>query len=351
MIEQFADTIRRARAEGRRLRIRGGGGKDFYGVALEGEPLDTRGYSGVVDYDPSELVITARAGTPLSEVESVLAARGQMLAFEPPRLGDGGTLGGAVASGLSGPRRVAAGSARDFVLGARVLDAQGRDLSFGGRVMKNVAGFDVSRLVAGSFGTLGLVTEVSLKVLPRPVAESTLCFAMDEPAALEAVNRWAGQPLPLSSSCHDGERLWVRLSGARAAVDSALGRMGGERVDDAAAEAFWSALRDQTHAFFREAGTLWRFSVRATAPALGLGPQWTEWHGSLRWVAAPLDADAAHAAAARAGGHATLYRAEAGQRAAGIQRLTPGVLALHRRLKQAIDPEGLFGPRRLHPEF
>jgi glycolate oxidase FAD binding subunit len=351
MLEQFADTIRRAGAEGRHLRIRGGGGKDFYGVALEGDVLDTAAYAGVVDYDPSELVITVRAGTPVAEVERVLAERGQMLAFEPPRLNGAGTLGGAIASGFSGPRRVAAGSARDFVLGVRVLDARGRDLSFGGRVMKNVAGYDLSRFVAGSFGTLALITEMSLKVLPRPVAEATLRFAMDETAALEAMNRWAGQPLPISSTClHDGV-LWVRLSGARAAVDAALGRMGGERVAEAEAEALWTSLRDQTHPFFAGAGTLWRLSIRSTAAPLKLGPQLIEWHGALRWIAATLPADTAHAAAANSGGHATLYRGEAATRAAGIQRLAPGVLALQQRLKKALDPQGVFGPYRLHPDF
>ena len=351
MLDQFADTLRRAGAEGRRLRIRGGGGKDFYAVALEGEPLDTTAYAGLVDYEPSELVLTARAGTPVAEVERVLAERGQMLAFEPPRLNGAGTIGGAIASGFSGPRRVASGSARDFVLGVRVLDARARDLCFGGRVMKNVAGYDLSRFLAGSFGTLALITEVSLKVLPRPVAEATLRFALDEAAALEAMNRWAGKPLPISSTCHAEGVLWVRLSGARAAVDAALGSLGGERVDDAEAEAFWTSLRDQTHCFFAGAPALWRLSIRSTAAPLALGPQLIEWHGALRWIASPLPADTAHAAAANAGGHATLYRGEAATRAAGIQRLAPGVLALHQRLKKALDPQGVFGPHRLHPDF
>jgi glycolate oxidase FAD binding subunit len=351
MIERFSELIREAAAARQPLRIRGGGSKDFYGVALEGKVLDTTGHAGVVDYEPSELVLTVRAGTPLAEVERVLGERGQMLAFEPPRLAPGGTIGGAVASGFSGPRRVAAGSARDFVLGVRMLDAQGRDLSFGGRVMKNVAGYDLSRFVAGSFGTLALITEVSLKVLPRPTAEATLRFAMNEAVAIETANRWAGQPLPLSSSCHVDGALWVRLSGARAAVDAAVAKLGGERIDEAAASAFWTSLRDQTHPFFAGAPTLWRLSIRSTAGPLGLGPQLLEWHGGLRWIAAPVEADAVHAAAQAAGGHATLYRAAPAMRAAGIQRLAPAVLALHKRLKQALDPQGVFGPRRIHPDF
>lgn len=351
MLDQFADTIRRASAQGTALRIRGGGGKDFYGVGLEGELLDTTGHTGVVDYEPSELVISVRSGTPVATVERVLAERGQMLAFEPPRLNAAGTIGGAIASGWSGPRRVAAGAARDFVLGVRLLDARARPLSFGGQVMKNVAGYDLSRFMAGSFGTLALITEVSLKVLPRPVAEATLRFELDEASANDTINRWAGQPLPLSASAHVDAALWVRLSGARAAVDSALARLGGERVDDAEAAGFWTSLRDQTHPFFTAAPNLWRLSIRATAAPLGLGAQLTEWHGALRWIAAPLEPDTAHAAARGAGGHATLYRAEAVRRAGGVQRLAPGVLALHQRLKQALDPQGLFGPRRLHPDF
>jgi glycolate oxidase FAD binding subunit len=347
VIDAFADTIRRAAADGKTLRIRGSGSKDFYGVALEGDVLDTSGHTGVVDYEPSELVMTVRSGTRLAEVEARLAECGQMLAFEPPHFGTDATIGGAVASGFSGPRRAAAGSARDFVLGARVLDATGRDLSFGGQVMKNVAGYDLSRFIAGSFGTLALITEVSLKVLPRPVAETTLRFEMNEAQAIEAMNRWAGQPLPLSATCFIGGRLWVRLSGASAAVDAAVTKLGGEQPADAAA--FWTSLRDQTHPFFAGAATLWRLSIRSTAAPLELGSQLIEWNGALRWIAADLEAENAHRAAQSTGGHATLYRGSA--KAAGIQRLAPPVLALHQRLKRALDPQGVFGRHRIHPEF
>ena len=347
MIEAFADTIRRAAADGKTLRIRGGGSKDFYGVALEGDVLDTGTHAGIVDYDPSELVITVRSGTPLTEVESKLAECGQMLAFEPPHFGAGSTIGGAVASGFSGPRRAAAGSARDFVLGARVLDATGRDLSFGGQVMKNVAGYDLSRFIAGSFGTLALITELSLKVLPRPVAEATLCFEMDEAQAIDAMNRWAGQPLPLSATCFVDGILWVRLSGAQAAVDAALQKLGGEQPPERTA--FWTSLRNQSQPIFATASTLWRLSIRSTAGPLDLGPQLIEWNGALRWIAADLDPETVHRAAQTAGGHATLYRG--GAKAAGIQRLAPPVLAPHQRLKRALDPQGVFGRHRIHPEF
>ena len=215
-LTSFADAIRHASEARTPLRLRGGGSKDFYGQRLDGEVLDTRAYRGIVDYDPTELVITARCGTPLAEIESALADKGQLLAFEPPHFGDAATLGGCIAAGLSGPRRAAAGAVRDFVLGATLMNARGEVLRFGGRVMKNVAGYDVSRLLAGSLGTLGLIVDISLKVLPNPPAEATLSFEMEQATALRKLNEWAGKPLPISASAWRGGTLGVRLSGAAA---------------------------------------------------------------------------------------------------------------------------------------
>lgn len=347
MIEQFADTIRRAVADKRTLRIRGGGTKDFFGVALGGEVVDTRVHAGVIDYEPSELVVTARAGTSLADLEAVLAARGQMLAFEPPRLGPDSTIGGVISAGFSGPRRATSGSARDYVLGVKVMNGDGVELRFGGQVMKNVAGYDMSRLMAGSCGTLGLLTEVSLKVLPVPRTEITLRLECGEADAIATMNRLAGTPLPISATCHHDDILSVRLSGAQPAVDAARVTIGGEIDADGAA--FWASVRDQRHSHFVRHTTLWRLSLRSTAPPLDLGPTLIEWGGALRWIAGTADPDAIHRAAAAAGGHATLYRG--GDKAAGIQRLTPGVLALHQRLKQSLDPNGVFGAHRLHPAF
>jgi glycolate oxidase FAD binding subunit len=347
VLKQFSETIRKAAAERSQLRIRGGGSKDFYGLALIGDVLDTRAYAGIVDYEPTELVLTARGGTPLAEVETALAQRGQMLAFEPPHFSAHATIGGCIASGFSGPRRAAAGAARDFVLGTRILNGLGEDLRFGGQVMKNVAGYDVSRLMAGSFGTLGLIAEVSLKVLPVPEEERTLRLEMDEAAAIEAMNRWAAKPLPISATCHAGNVLHVRLSGAAPAVAAAAQKLGGEAVADG--RAFWQSVREQAHAFFASAPALWRFSVKPTSAPLGLGPQLCEWNGSLRWIAAPLDAAQAHAAAGKCGGHATLFRGP--DKRHGIQKLAPGLLALHKKLKRAFDPQGILGPGRLHADF
>jgi glycolate oxidase FAD binding subunit len=351
MLQSFQERIRDAAGRGTGLRLRGGGSKDFYGGALAGELLETRGYAGVVEYEPTELVVTARCGTRLAELETTLAASGQMLAFEPPHFGAHATLGGCVAAGLSGPRRATAGAVRDFVLGARLLDGRARDLAFGGRVMKNVAGYDVSRLLAGSLGTLGLILEVSLKVLPRPAAELTLQLELPEQEAIEALNRWAGQPLPISASAWRGGDLALRLSGAPSALQAAARNIGGWQLDLAQAGQFWSGIREHANPFFAGDAPLWRLSLPSQAPALGLpGEQMIEWNGALRWLRTRADAAAVRAAAERAGGHATLFRA-ADKTAGVFAPLSPVLLRLHRELKAAFDPAGIFNPGRLHPDF
>lgn len=330
------------------LRIRGLGSKDFYGGMLAGEVFDVAGYRGIVAYEPTELYVTARCGTTLAEIEAVLAEKGQMLAFEPPHFG-GASVGGCVAAGLAGPRRQQAGAVRDFVLGAKLIDGSGQVLDFGGQVMKNVAGYDVSRLLAGSLGTLGLIAEVTLKVLPRPVAEQTRVFAMDEAEAIAALNRWGGQPLPISASFwHDGQ-LWLRLSGAGAAVDAACRRLGGDSVADAAA--LWRSVREQTHPAFASK-VLWRLALPSAAAPPGLdGLLALEWGGAQRWYAGELDA--VRGVAARCGGHAVLFRAPESLRCleGTFTALTPAMLALHRRLKKAFDPLGILNPGRLYAEL
>ncbi len=351
MLAAFQERIRDAAGRGAPLRLRGGGSKDFYGGALAGEVLDTRGYAGVVSYEPTELVVTARCGTRLEELEATLAANGQMLAFEPPRFAAGATLGGCVAAGLSGPRRAAAGAVRDFMLGARLLDGRGRELSFGGQVMKNVAGYDVSRLLAGSLGTLGLILEVSLKVLPRPAAELTLQLELSEEQALEALNRWAGQPLPVSASAWRGGTLGLRLSGAASALQAAARKIGGAQVEAGQAARFWLGIRDHADPFFSGDAPLWRLSLPSHSPGLGLpGEQMIEWGGALRWLRTRADAAAVRAAAERAGGHATLFRA-ADKAAGAFAPLSQALLRLHRELKAAFDPAGIFNRGRLHPDF
>jgi len=364
--EALIERIRAAAAQGTALRLRGTGSKDFYGGTLRGEILDLSEWRGIVSYEPTELVITARAGTPIAAVEAALAERGQVLAFEPPRFNPapgrsddgarssqttpGGTLGGAVAAGLAGPGRARAGAVRDFVLGARIADGTGRILGFGGRVMKNVAGYDVSRLLAGSLGTLGAILEVSLKVLPAPAATATVRLAADETEALALMNRCSGQPLPITASCWYQGALHLRLCGAAAAVRSAEAAVGGTSVDQPAP--FWDSLRDQTHPFFTGATRLWRLSLPSTAAAVALdGAQLIEWGGAQRWWATAAEPERVRGAARAAGGHATLFRgADAQERAAGVfQPLPAPLLALHRDLKRAFDPAGILNPGRLYP--
>jgi glycolate oxidase FAD binding subunit len=343
-IPDLCDRIRGAASRKERLRIRGGGTKDFYGARVDGEVVEMSGYAGVVAYEPKELVLTVRAGTRLAEVESTLASQRQMLPFEPPHFGMGASIGGVVASGLSGPRRPYAGSVRDFVLGTRVVNGKGEDLSFGGRVIKNVAGYDVSRLMTGALGTLGAITEISFKVLPQPAAETTLAYELDEGAAIEQANVWAGRPLPLSATAWQDGTLRVRLSGAATAVAAARAKMGGEEVD---AGSYWQDLREQRLPFF-SAGPLWRVSVPQTLEPIMPGHlQLVEWGGGLRWIAGDVDALALRSTVERAGGHATLFRG--GDKSIGVfHPLKPALLKIHRRLKDAFDPAGILNFGRMY---
>jgi glycolate oxidase FAD binding subunit len=354
----LVDRVQAARAAGTPLELRGGGTKAFYGGPPAGEPLDLRPLAGISCHEPTELVVTVRAGTLLSDLEATLAAHGQFLPFEPPRFAPGGTVGGMVAAGLAGPARASAGGVRDYLLGATLLDGRGELLSFGGTVMKNVAGYDICRVLAGSMGVLGIVCEVSLKVLPRPTATATLRFEMDQARALKQLNVWGGQPLPLSASAWWDETLVLRLSGARAAVASAQQQLGGEVVEPTLAEAFWAGLRDQTDEFFEGAkkalaggAALWRLSVPQVCGPIRLpGQQLLEWGGAQRWLCTPLPAAQVREAAAAAGGHATLFRSQ--DKSAGVLTpLQPPLDRIHRELKTAFDPDRLFNPGRLYPDL
>lgn len=376
-LAKYVERVRSAYADGTALSLRGGGSKNFYGPPGEGAPLDTAELRGILAYEPTELVITAAAGTPLAELEAVLAEKGQCLAFEPPHFSwssptKSATVGGMVASGLSGPARASVGGVRDYVLGLHLLNGRGELLQFGGQVMKNVAGYDVSRLLVGSMGTLGLITQVSLKVLPQAPAESTLVFPVGPTQALQALHRWGGQPLPLSASCwvHDPhasgtgqDLLFVRLRGARAAVEAACKRMlsevTGQRMDNAQAQPDWEHCRNQTLAFFARPApdlALWRLSVAQTAPALDVPwPQLMEWHGGLRWLWAPPEAASQLQSIAQAyGGFAmqfvAAYAYSTGHGATFDLKNTASA-AIHRRIKHAMDPKGIFNPGRMPAHF
>jgi len=352
LIQDWCERVRAAASSGASLAIRGGSSKAFYGEPEQGQALAVGAYQGIVAYQATELVVTARAGTPLSQLAAVLAAQGQWLAFEPPHFGPTATVGGMLATGLSGPRRQAVGAVRDFVLGVKVLNGLGEVLSFGGQVMKNVAGYDVARLMVGSLGTLGIVLEASLKVLPRPVMEKSLRFAVDEVSALASLNQWSARPLPISaSSWHDGV-LTLRLSGAAAAVTAAQRKLPGDVLTEAEAESFWLAVREQKHRFFSADEALWRLSLPSTAPPQNLGPTLIEWGGSQRWLRGG-DPALIQAAATQAGGHATLFRGDEGlKQSSGVfQPLTSPLARIHRRLKTAFDPHQVFNRGRLYRDF
>jgi glycolate oxidase FAD binding subunit len=357
-LQRLIDRVQTARAVHAQLDIRGGGSKRFYGEEPRGEPLEVGELRGISSYDPSELVVSVRAGTPLAELEDTLAAQGQCLPFEPPRFAAAGTVGGMIAAGLAGPARAAVGGVRDYLLGATVLNGRAEVLSFGGQVIKNVAGYDLSRVLAGSMGILGVICEVSLKVLPIAPATLTLRFDLPQAQALDALNRWAGQPLPLSASAWHNDVLVVRLAGARAAVQSASTQLGGQVLDEAAAAALWAGLRDHRDEFFAAqapdaapASALWRLSLPCTTAPLALpGATLIEWGGAQRWLRSDAPAGTIREAADRAGGHAVLFRGP--DKSAGVfAPLSLSIGQIHRALKAAFDPDRVFNPGRLYPDL
>ncbi|MBI3775607.1 MAG: glycolate oxidase subunit GlcE [Gammaproteobacteria bacterium] len=346
--DALINTVRAAIAARRALRIIGGNTKAFLGRATGiADTLSTAGHRGIINYEPQELVITARAGTPVLEIETALAQHGQMLAFEPPHYGDHATLGGTIACNLSGPRRPYAGAARDFVLGVEIINGHGDRLRFGGQVMKNVAGYDVARLMTGAYGTLGVLLNVTLKVLPRAVASLTVHHETSLTAAIEQMNIWAGQPLPITATAFDGAGLSTRLEGTETAVRAARLKLGGELETR---EDYWLSVREHTHGFFHDTRPLWRLALPpASAPLALNGKYFVEWNGALRWLYSDTTAEQVRAAALQHGGHATLLRAQ--QRNEAFHPLPAPLAQLHRKVKAAFDPHAIFNPGRLYAEF
>jgi glycolate oxidase FAD binding subunit len=343
LVERVRDASERHAA----LRIVGGDTKRFLGREVAGEVLEAGLHRGIVAYDPAELVITARAGTPLAEVSAELAAHGQRFAFEPPAFGPAATIGGTIACGLSGPARAFAGPLRDYVLGVRVLTGDGRVLRFGGEVMKNVAGYDVARTMAGAFGTLGVLLDVSFKVLPCPPAARTLLLSLDARAALVELERLARTALPLTASAWTGGSLFLRFEGSLRTLDEVQARIGGDVVDDAAA--LWLAIREHTHPFFAGSAPLWRLHLPADAPP-GLLPvePLIEWNGTQRWYA--LESGSVFETARSAGGYATLFRSS-GPRDAAFAEPSAPLQRLHGALKRIFDPAGILNPGRMYPDL
>lgn len=362
VLSDLCQQVMTARAAERPIYIRGGGTKSFYGeagnrsVAPDSAVLDMSAYKGIVNYQPSELVITARAGTLLSEIEHVLDQNQQMLAFEPPRFGPECTIGGCVAAGLSGPRRMAAGSVRDFVLGAKLLDSSGTILNFGGEVMKNVAGYDVSRLLAGSMGIFGALLEVSIKVAPKPFQEKTVILETNQAGVIALFNQWRGQPVPITATAWQesqggGGLLHVRVSGSEPAVLNGVVRVGGDALEPPQAGAFWDSLRDHTHPFF-QSRPLWRVAVPPHTPPLHRGKTLIEWNGGLRWLTEVDSPEDLRSEVSTLGGHATLFRYDALPPDTSVfHPLTQALKNINQRLKQELDPAGIFNPKRLFSDF
>ncbi len=346
---EFRTRVEEAVAQRTPLMIVGGGTKSFLGRKGIGEPLCVAGHSGIINYAPEELVITARAGTPLAAIEALLAEHNQMLPFEPPHFGDGATLGGTIAANLSGPRRAYAGAARDFVLGTRIINGRGQILRLGGEVIKNVAGFDLSRLMAGAMGTLGLMLDVSLKVLPRPREEVTL---VQEAVPAEAIRRlcaWAAKPLPITASCVEGGRLYVRLSGTPGTVSKAREAIGGDEVPGGSG--FWTDVREQQRPWFADERPLWRLSMPPATPVLEpLGEQFIEWGGALRWLKGDTGAERIRDVLADHGGHAILFRG-AEELAERYHPLSDELMNIHKNIKKAIDPYGIFNIGKMYPDW
>lgn len=347
--KELQASVQSSIADKQAINITAGNSKAFYGRIARGNELSVCEHTGTLHYEPTELVITARCGTRLSEIENALAVHNQMLGFEPPHFGGQATLGGCIASGLSGPRRPFAGAARDYVLGMTIINGKGEILHFGGEVMKNVAGYDISRLMTGALGTLGLILDVSLKVLPRPAIESTLSFESDETVAIDRINKLCGQALPVSAASFDGNRLYVRLSGNEAGVTAARKQLGGELLDNS--EGFWKKVCEQSHPFFQTNLPLWRISMAPAADPLKLpGKQFIDWGGAQRWLISEEKPDIIFEKIARRGGHATLFKN--GKRDTDIFQPLHGKLReLHKNIKHAFDPHGLFNRGRMYPDY
>jgi glycolate oxidase FAD binding subunit len=330
------------------LSISGSGSKSFLGNPVQGQTIEVRGHRGIVEYDPRELVLTARSGTPLDEIEATLAEANQMLAFEPPHFGPDATLGGTIACGLSGPRRPYSGSARDFVLGCQILNGRGEMLRFGGQVMKNVAGYDVSRLMAGAHGTLGIMLETSLKVLPRAAASITVTRVCSAEGAISSMSALLGKPYPVDGACFHGEQLYVRISGSAQAVQEARSKVAGDALPDA--NVFWEALREHRLPFFQRSGALYRVAVKPATPPLNIDGTWLlDWGGAQRWLFSGEDVDVIRRRVALAGGHVTVFRG--GQNREIFQPLPEPLLAIHQRIKAGFDPNNIFNRGRLYADL
>lgn len=346
--EKIAAKLQDAYQQKQTLQIKAGGTKDFYGRNIQAKTLSLADHTGVIEYEPSELYITARSGTPLLEIEQTIAKQNQILPCEPPHFGTTATLGGMIASGLAGPRRVNAGSVRDCVLGTEILNGKGEHLRFGGKVMKNVAGYDVSRLMCGALGTLGVLISVSLRLLPKPVCEQTIALTLDSNVAIKKMNQWANTPIPISATFYDGNELYVRLSSSLSAIEACKKEIGGELVDNN--DIFWSNIKEHAHDFFISDKSLWRISVPPNTEVLNIpGDSVIEWNSALRWYISDADENTIRSEANRVGGHATLFKGNVTEQV--FHPLSEPSMKLHKKLKYVLDPAGILNPGRMFAEI
>ncbi len=345
--QQLVTAVIDASHDGQPLSIHGSRSKSFLRLRDEGRPLSILQHNGIVAYEPTELVLTVRAGTSISETESVLRQNGQMLAFEPPEF-NGGTIGGAIASGLSGPRRPWAGAARDFVLGTRIINGKGEDLRFGGQVMKNVAGYDISRLMTGAYGVLGVILDISIKVLPLPEVEVTKAFELSAEEAIRQSSELSGHANPISAACWYQNRFMVRLSGTESGVRQTSHLLGGELLQDA--DNFWLSIRNHRHKFFQQ-GSFWRLSIPPSSPHIlkNSSEQLIDWGGAQRWVRTEESPDSVMRNASSAGGYAEQWHTSDKK---NLRYCLPDEIRnIHKRIKQAFDPKGILNPGAFYNEL
>ncbi len=345
---EIASRVQDAYHNRHALLIEAGGTKHFYGRKNQGEHLSLLNHTGIVEYEPSELFITAHSGTSLTEIEQAVDSEKQMLPFEPPHFGSTATLGGMVAAGLSGPRRTSAGAVRDCILGAEIINGKGEYLQFGGKVMKNVAGYDISRLMCGALGTLGILMSITLRLIPKPTCEHTIAISLNTSDAILKMNEWANTPMPITATFYDGKDLYIRLSGSLSTIETCTEYIGGELIDWN--DIFWTNIKEHGHEFFLTDLPLWRISVPpSTAPLNIPGPCVIEWDGALRWYATEANAEDIRFEVERMGGHACLFRGITTQQI--FHPLSLVSINIHRKLKHAFDPAGILNPGRIYAEF
>lgn len=366
LTDQLVSQVQSAYQNRQALAIQGNGSKLFLIHQVPGQRLSTASHQGIVNYLPSELTITVRSGTLLSDLKEVLTENGQMLAFEPPQFSANATIGGTIAAGLSGPSRPFTGSARDFVLGCKIINGRGELLQFGGEVMKNVAGYDLSRLVTGSYGSLGLILEVSLKLLPLPSREQSISFSLQLNQFAHQVQRLLLSGYPITAACYLDGQAYIRLAGSEKGVASSYQEISQllskqkfqpQEINNL----FWSELNEQQLSFFDQTQPLWRLSLPGKTENFeryisAEDKQLIDWGGALRWFYSNQSADKIRSDAQSLGGHAQLFRgnemdSDELKNVPKQQPLTPAIMKIHQQIKRAMDPHLILNHGCLYPEL